>query len=1423
MKNQGEILSISGHLGFIKLQDETRIAFDFENGFDLQPFDLVSFTIQEVPVPGAESMYFKAFDISLLSRPEITPQPKHLRLSKVAKTHNISLSKITNLLQSKGIKIESNPNAKIDESQYAVFLEALTNLDDELEFRSTFRRKYSRGTVIEVAVDTIIAPSQVITYFTDNFRGRLSLLDIDWSFPEAQRIFSSIKAGHIIKCCILSIDFDNKQVILGQKQLKKQLNTSGKWARIERGDQFKCEVVEELKNFFLVRATSDEFGLLSKEFVTENLVFPLRLKVQSKSDENELLFFTPASLDVVLKDEPVLDLPNEFSFIEQELEDFYSFKRSIIGRHASDSQLEYIRDAFNQFPNIFAKDLELSHTVYLSFELNHQSWEFQFKQNAIAYFYPGKEYSKEIESALLKKLETDSYWVRFNRRKKKETQNEEVIVFSFFNEDVSIYGEVLQSNNGRETKLAVRDFTFGHAVSRSAENKKRNSRNGAFLFKAPLKITSPLGILPSGESQSEMLKTILLKNDCFQIVKELRQEAGEILRQEGRTLAIIDKFLEYQESLIELNKAPAIFVKGFEQTHSADGGIALLLPKDVADSLELEDEAQVIIRVKHPKENEIVKYSEGNLVLQIDKCRLSFRNDVSTENLKYGFYIEKKISKRQIQIQREIIQDFLQKKINIDHIESLLVEPDKIQSPVISKNELISQDLVATEKEQPNNNQIKAVRKAIGNHNIFLIQGPPGTGKTTVIAEIIQQLVAKGKKILVAGQNHVAVDNVLSKISKFSHLNLLRVGNIEKIDSDLSRFHIDKLADDYKVVFNDFLKNQLTLLKLMLELQEQSLSEDQIGMEYNQRVNEYCEEYTALASSLKHRHFVLRQGLKTVSTFELKLIISKYKAWVTNINAEVETLLRPIIYNSLDVVFSTCIGIKTDSVFRKTEFKFDVVIVDEAGKANIAETLVAIALGKTVILVGDQMQLPPYMDNSLIDEDSPGSFPKSEFGYEYTQEEILHALKTSFFEFLIKRIETGGFPKDNMEMLNFQHRMHPHIGEFVSKSFYEGNVQMGARTHLNKLLLPAPFDKEVIFFDTSNCPEPYEQNDGYSAKNNTEAEAIAEFILPGLFDGQVSSAEIAVIAPYKSQVANIQKYIKASQTCRYRNIDVSTLDSFQGKEYDIIIFSFTRSSDHKKAPTINGRKKFSKVGFLDDARRLNVAFSRAKKKLILCGNATTLIDKKSHYDIIFNYTELFTRLVNLSKDEKVGSFLKIADYYDFRNPFDKFCEKLKVGVTVKAKYHAVGVTKNNVQFGVFFIVDGCTCLLPISMIPIGRRKEMLSLSQETEMHLVLFGKDKQSKRITLCISIPNIGTAENAQFKLNLWNDHINDLKENMQVNCTVLNQASFGYFLEMTNGISGLLPNQLAKNKKLKPGDKIQVEINQIENSKKQISFRIK
>lgn len=851
-----------------------------------------------------------------------------------------------------------------------------------------------------------------------------------------------------------------------------------------------------------------------------------------------------------------------------------------------------------------------------------------------------------------------------------------------------------------------------------------------------MKIISPYETTPFNNSQNEFLDYAILKTKCFETVNQLKNEAGEILRQEGRTLAIIDKFLEYQISLIEQQKENNVFADRYDRIPSTNQGVAIKIPRTIGDSLEINDDTVVNVRLK--KDDVLIKLSDGILSYSNDDYIITFNKQINLDLLNSGFYLDKRISKKQFQIQREIIQDFLDKKIKIDHIEALLVNPEKVKTPILKVITFKNENLSITEKEDSTNNQITAVKKAVGNQNIFLIQGPPGTGKTTVIAEIIQQLVEKGEKVLVSGQNHVAVDNVLEKLSQFPNLNLLRVGNPERIDKQLLKYSIDNLVDEYRVDFKKFISNQLLVAEEYSKQKREGAEKNELKKLINQFINSLVSDYGVLEDVYKQRHFILLDGLAELSTVEINETVELLKKWIAETNNEYEILLKPLIYNSIDVVFATCIGIKSDEIFKDKNIKFNTVIIDEAGKANIAESLVAIEFGEKVILVGDQKQLPPYMDSSLIDKSEPTSFPNSLYGSEFLEEEILHALKTSFFEFIVNRINAQQFPKENMEMLNYQHRMHPNIGEFVSSSFYDGKVKMGNKTHLNRLDMPSPFNKEVIFFDTSNSKNPFEQNDGFSAMNNTEAETISEIILPKLFENEVNPSNIAIIAPYKSQVANIKNHINRS-SCKFKNIDVSTLDSFQGKEYDIIIFSFTRSSDHNKAPTVNGKPKFSKVGFLDDARRLNVAFSRAKKKLILIGNSKTLTDKKSHYDKIFDYTELFRTLVRLSKKEEIGNFINVVDLYDFKSPFVLFTEKHKEGSNVGGIVKEVGVSKStNKPYGLFIDIEGLTVLAPYFHKNKILNKDFLNYKKGEQVNAIITEIDSNTKRITVKVLNPKV-------------------------------------------------------------------------------------
>ncbi|MCF8373144.1 MAG: AAA family ATPase [Bacteroidales bacterium] len=1271
-------------------------------------------------------------------------------------------------------------------------------MPDELKtFKEDFKRLYGKGTIVRTIITEIIYPSQVVTQFQDEFIGRLSILDISYCLPDAEERIKQFKIGDSIECVVLDIDFNSKQVKLGQKHLVKTLSETTKWERIEQGDEFHGTILEELYDFYLVSTRENVYGFLHKSFIDQKTK-KIKVKVSSKLDYSELLSFVPATLEMESDAVAKSDIKGEYTFIESDLISYPAFKRSLLGINASDDDHDLISDGFELDSKIFSKEISTEHTLYLQFELNSPAYETNFKQNAIPFFLEGETNSPENEKKVLEILSKQVYWFKLNRKR-----NE----FSVYNENLYFWGDIKESKDKKETRFIIKVFSVGQTFSRATEEKKKNAKYGSFLLSNAVKVVSPFGTIPIGDSQRKFADFAELKTDCFHTIYRLKKDASEILRQEGRTLAIIDRFLDYQISLLDDRKEENVFVDRFKQVPSSSGGISIQLPVNIGDSLEIEEETVVNIRLK--ENDKLLKLADGVICNVQGVCKLIIYKPIRLELLDQGFYLDKRIDKRQFEVQKEIIKDFLDKKIQIDHIESLLVEPDRIKSPVLSRIELFNEDLKRTEIESPDNNQIAAVRKAVGNKNIFLIQGPPGTGKTTVIAEIIQQLVLKGEKILVSGQNHVAVDNVLGKISKYHYMNLLRVGNPDRVDENLVRYNIDYLVEDYKTDYKEFINNQLILAKKYLECIDRK--HDEILEIFNEEVNRLIESYGKLKEVFKARHFILRDGLSELSQKEISDVIESLERWKESNNNEYEVLLKPLIYNSVDVVIATCIGIKTDRVFRELDLKFDTVIIDEAGKANIAETLVAVELGKKVILVGDQKQLPPYMDSSLIDEKDPLSFPRSEYGSDYIMDEIIHALSTSFFEFIVNRIDANQFPKVNKEMLNYQHRMHPNIGKFVSNSFYSGQVNNGNKTHLNRLNLPMPFNKEIIFFDTSNSENPYEQTDGYSAKNNSEAEAISEFILPKLFNHNISAANIAIIAPYKSQVANIKRFISSSTLCSNRNIDVSTLDSFQGKEYDIILFSFTRSSNHRKAPVVNCRKKYTKVGFLDDARRLNVAFSRAKKKLILIGNSLTLTDRRSHFDGFFPYTQLFERLVKLSKDEAIGNFVNITDYHGFKSPFSEFVEKYKEGQIVFGTCQDFAVSQaTNKPYGRFILIDRYRALAPYA-----HKNEILNAR---------FNKgDEDEKVVVKIIQIDHSTKWTTVEILHDPWYKKLERAYSQESIDVLVEEVWSYGYLLSSSFGLKGLIKKNKVKGMRITQGDPLSVLIESADMNKKRVFFKMK
>lgn len=280
-----------------------------------------------------------------------------------------------------------------------------------------------------------------------------------------------------------------------------------------------------------------------------------------------------------------------------------------------------------------------------------------------------------------------------------------------------------------------------------------------------------------------------------------------------------------------------------------------------------------------------------------------------------------------------------------------------------------------------------------------------------------------------------------------------------------------------------------------------------------------------------------------------------------------EEAVERSILEKADVVCTTCAS-SGDPRLKGLTFRH--VLVDEATQATEPETLIPLVLGaKQVVLVGDHCQLGPVLMNK--DAQAAG-------------------LGRSLFERLL---QLGHVP----HRLTVQYRMHPILSEFSSNNFYDGTLQNGVsakhRDSSSKFPWPNP-DKPMIFYN-SIAPEELSST-GTSYINRAEA-ALAEKFVSVLVQQGVEPRDIGIIVPYEGQRNFIIQYLSRQgslATAQYRDMEIASVDAFQGREKEFIIFSFVRSNDQQG------------IGFLKDWRRLNVAITRARRGLFMIGNARVL-------------------------------------------------------------------------------------------------------------------------------------------------------------------------------------------------------------------------
>ena len=448
-----------------------------------------------------------------------------------------------------------------------------------------------------------------------------------------------------------------------------------------------------------------------------------------------------------------------------------------------------------------------------------------------------------------------------------------------------------------------------------------------------------------------------------------------------------------------------------------------------------------------------------------------------------------------------------------------------------------------------NQSQMDAIKFSLSN-NISIIHGPPGTGKTYTLIELILQLVKnKDQRVLVCGPSNISVDTILERLSKHLPGNLLlRIGHPARLlECNLSH---------------------------SLDILCKSGENGQILKDIYKDIDKTIKDIKKI-KSFKER----REAWQEVKQLRKELRVRERK------------IIKDLVMEAR-VVIATLHGSSSKdlcSVYNTEQKLFDTIIIDEVSQSLEPQCWIPLISHyksnyTKLVLAGDNKQLPPTVKT---EDDN----------------EIKLKLETTIFDRLEK------IYKDQFKnLLNVQYRMNSQIMEFASDEMYQGKL-IADESVSNKTLLYLPNVEEnddtispVIWYDTQGddfveSKEIISTNSSSNSISNiigskyNENEALlVKLHVKHLVDSNVSEDDIGVISPYSAQVSLLKKIIHPN----YPNIEISTVDGFQGREKEVIILTLVRNNENFE------------IGFLSEERRLNVAMTRPKKQLCVIGSIEML-------------------------------------------------------------------------------------------------------------------------------------------------------------------------------------------------------------------------
>ena len=578
----------------------------------------------------------------------------------------------------------------------------------------------------------------------------------------------------------------------------------------------------------------------------------------------------------------------------------------------------------------------------------------------------------------------------------------------------------------------------------------------------------------------------------------------------------------------------------------------------------------------------------------VDKFKLNYNNNPSSKkedtfNIKYLNNINSSLREFKALFSLELsnFKDILNPRLLLNNKNNINSSNNSSKEIKNKNNSNISNFLDKIKSSNIyNSSQIEAIEKAnqMKENEVLLIQGPPGTGKThTILGLTSLFMLKKNVKILICTQSNTAIDEICQRLINKG----LYDEKLNKIDSNFIRFGYSERKDKEKK-YLDTKKGKLLekkSLEYLVNLKYKNILE-----ESNQKKEDIIKKINTLSVDKEKN----KNQIKTLEN-ERQLILKT----LNDDRLRKQNYENILLLNS--PILCTTLNNSGNEKFKKINIKFDYLIIDEACQCVEPSCLIPLSYEiKYLILVGDHKQLPATV-------------------FYQNANSILY--NRSLFERLI----------DNhipINMLTIQYRMQTNIRKFISSTFYDNKLIDSTDNEYIKKINNEVFyqaidiNKNFSFFDLKFSEENY---DGKikSYYNEDEINFTNEFILK--INNSLKKVgnntnekkyNYAIITPYQAQVKRFKEKFKINNI----EIAINTVDSFQGQERDIVLFSTVRSS--KKNNSINDNQSGGEsIGFLKDFRRMNVALSRAKLGCFIIGNSQKLISN-SYWEKLINFCKM---------------------------------------------------------------------------------------------------------------------------------------------------------------------------------------------------------